>query len=183
MGVRRGSRSQVGVARGADTTQHRNKLTTLGTRSLFARRRGEQMAPTGTVGTEQPDRLCVGQSTLCLRSPLFGLRDPDGDVTAGTMRLPPSVPDVCLEHMTISANKANRHNVFLLVPTVHTGSSSVGCLACGCPAVNLTRDVAQSFTPRWKKARSRHDTEAVAEKKASGGRQSSDSKMVCLNMR
>ena len=114
MGIRCGSRSQVRVARRADAAQHRHHRLTLGTRPLFARQRGrggrEQIALTGTVGTEQPDRLRVGQSILVRTISLLGLRDPHRHVAAGTMRLPPSMPDVCLEHMTIAANKANRHS-------------------------------------------------------------------------
>jgi hypothetical protein len=61
------------------------------------------------------------------------------------------MPDICLEHMTVAADKANRHDVFLLASTVRPGEPDGDLPASGCRSVNLTRDVAESFTPLWKK--------------------------------
>ena len=111
---RRRFKTQVRIARGADAAQRRARSSlTLGTRPLFDRRRGrgrsQQVALTRMYEPSKRTACVSVSSILCLRSFLLRLRDPDGHLAAGTMCLPPSVPDVCLEHMTISANKANRH--------------------------------------------------------------------------
>jgi len=106
-------RTQVRVAGRAHTAQHGDQLLAARTRTLFARERRsgsrQQTALTRAVGAQQPNGLRIGQRVLRRRRLLLRLRHPDRNVATWTVCLPPSMPDIGLQNVTIAADEANRH--------------------------------------------------------------------------